>query len=109
MNEDKNNSSHILERLVGIEQELQEIHARNQRVELDKRWETSRFRLLLLVSITYVMTAFVFFLISVEHFFMNACIPTIGYFLSTQSLPVVKRLWIKYHIDTLEYSSHERK
>jgi hypothetical protein len=32
--------------------------------------------------------------IGVKDFFLNALIPTIGYYLSTQSFPFLKRWWI---------------
>ena len=42
-----------------------------------------------------ISSAAVFYLIGVAHFAANALIPTLGYLLSTLSLPFFKRLWIQ--------------
>ena len=81
-----------------FEHELREIKKRNIRVEADKAWETSYFRLILVAVITYVIALFVMRVIGVQNFFLSALIPTIGYILSVQSLPFVKRWWIKKYL-----------
>lgn len=77
-----------------IEKEIQQIHKRNKRVEAEKAWEISSFRIVLICIITYITTATVFAAISVKLYLLNALIPTIGFFLSTQSLPPIKKWWI---------------
>ena len=84
----------IEERLKSIEESICLIQARNERVEGDKAWETSFFRVALVTVLTYCVIAFVFLAIGVEQYLVNACIPAIGYFLSTQSLPFVKSWWL---------------
>ncbi|HQH28681.1 MAG TPA: hypothetical protein PLP17_14905 [Oligoflexia bacterium] len=81
-------------RLEALERQIEIIQSRNQRVEADKAWEVSGTRVLFLVLATYVVTAIVFFLIGVPNCLRNALIPTIGYFLSTQSLPLVRKWWL---------------
>ena len=68
---------------------------RNVRVEMDKAWEASSFRVVFLVILTYFVTSMVFWLIGVPSPFLNALIPTTGYYLSTLSLPFVKKWWIQ--------------
>ena len=80
-----------------LEKEIAEIRERNKRVEQDKAWETSLFRKILITIGTYVITALVFHIINVKYFYLNAFIPTIGYFLSVQTLPSIKRWWIGRH------------
>lgn len=80
--------------LTDIEAEIKQIHVRNKRVEAEKAWETSLFRIILVCLVTYVTTAIVFAVIGVQYYLLNALIPTIGFFLSTQSLPWVKKWWI---------------
>lgn len=72
---------------------LEAIEERNSRVEADKAWERSFTRVSVIALITYA--AAVIFLLSVElpHPFLNALVPAIGYVLSMQSLPIVKRWW----------------
>ena len=87
--------NHTEEKLSQLEEKLNQIQARNQKVELDKAWETSNFRIFTLTFFTYFVTSIVFFLIDVRAPLLNALIPTIGFYLSTQSLPLVKSWWIE--------------
>lgn len=77
-----------------IEKEIQEIHQRNKRVEAEKAWETSLFRIIFICVMTYIATAAVFYVIGVSQYLLNALIPTVGFFLSAQSLPPIKKWWI---------------
>lgn len=81
-----------------LEKEVQTIKNRNLRVEADKAWEVSIFRVATITIITYIVALLVFKLIGIKNYFLNALIPTIGYFLSTQSLPFIKRWWINKFI-----------
>jgi len=83
------------ERVRQIEITLSNIAERNRKVELEKAWETSRTRVLAVVALTYALMCLIFWVIGVSSYFVNAIVPTVGYFLSTQSLPIVKRLWLE--------------
>ncbi len=83
------------ERLESIEHELQIIKERNLRVQADKAWETSVFRRTLIACITYIIASFVLYAIHVPNFYLSAIIPTLGYILSTLSLPFIKKWWIE--------------
>jgi hypothetical protein len=78
-----------------IHEELKTIQERNNRVEADKAWETSTFRKLLIAAITYVIAAIVMYAIGVSNFYLSALIPTLGFLLSTLTIPSVKRWWIR--------------
>ena len=78
-----------------INQELTALKQRNRRVEADKAWETSRTRIISIAVITYLAAALVLYYIGVKNFLQSALIPTGGFILSTQSLPLLKRWWIK--------------
>ena len=91
----KMDQQNIDERLLRIETELSKILARNTTVELKKAWETSKTRILSIVCLTYTLMCLIFWVIGVQNFLVNAVVPTVGYFLSMQSLPVVKRLWLR--------------
>ena len=78
--------------------EIEQIKTRNGKVEADKAWETSRCRIFLITLITYIIAALVLYFIGVENFLLNALIPTIGFFLSMQSLPIVKKRWVKRYL-----------
>ncbi len=76
-----------------IEERLADIELRNQRVEQDKRWETSLTRRISICCITYICACGVFFIQGQPHIFASACIPVMGYILSTLSLPHIRRMW----------------
>jgi hypothetical protein len=77
-----------------METELEKINERNKRVELDKAWETSKTRRGIIIIFTYVVAAS--FLASIGNASpqINALVPVGGYFLSTLSLPILKKWWI---------------
>ena len=78
-----------------IKKEIDLIKERNKKVEADKAWETSKFRVFSIVVMTYIITSIVFYFIGVKGFMLSAFIPTVGFYLSTQSLPFIKKWWIK--------------
>ncbi|OGZ66787.1 MAG: hypothetical protein A3D34_03705 [Candidatus Staskawiczbacteria bacterium RIFCSPHIGHO2_02_FULL_33_16] len=77
-----------------IKKEIYLIKKRNVGVEADKAWETSIFRVVFISIITYIITATIFYFIGVKNYLLSALIPTVGYYLSTQSLPFVKNWWV---------------
>jgi hypothetical protein len=81
--------------LAQLKAKIEKIEARNDQVEINKAWEQSWTRKGLLILLTYLCTAFVFHQLKVEQPWFNACIPTLGYLLSTLSLGWVKKLWVK--------------
>lgn len=80
-----------------LEQRIQKIEERNARVEAEKGWETSGLRIGSIMTITYIVACGALSVIGNDHPFRNAFIPVIGYFLSTQSIPFIKRYWISRH------------
>jgi hypothetical protein len=78
-----------------IEDRLAIIEKRNARVEASKAWEVSALRVVSVMSLTYVIAYGAFIVIGNENPLRNAFIPVIGYFLSTQSLPLLKKWWIE--------------
>jgi len=83
------------ERIEKLEQELALIKQRNFRVEADKAWETSVFRISSICIVTYIVAATVMYFIGVEKYWLNAFVPTLGFFLSARSLRFIKRWWIR--------------
>ena len=83
------------ERLIEIERQLEAIRERNQKVEVDKDWEKSLMRIVSILIATYIIAAVALIAIANDRPFLNALIPVIGFFLSTQSFPFLKQIWIK--------------
>lgn len=81
-----------------LQKEIELIKQRNLRVEADKAWEQSVTRIGTICLITYLITGIVFFQIRVPNPFANALIPTIAFFLSMQSLPFLKKWWVKKYL-----------
>lgn len=80
----------LQERLSLVESELADIRNRNRRVESDKAWETSRGRLLSITGITYVTMVLVFLVLGSSRPFVDALVPTTGFFLSTLSISFLR-------------------
>ncbi|MBS3139714.1 hypothetical protein J4479_01790 [Candidatus Woesearchaeota archaeon] len=80
---------------MNLEQEIKEIRERNKRVELDKAWETSLARKIIIAVLTYLVIVLFFYFASLSKPFINAIVPTLGFILSTLSLSLFKKLWIK--------------
>ncbi|MBU0532716.1 hypothetical protein KKB44_04435 [Candidatus Micrarchaeota archaeon] len=75
--------------------ELEKIKQRNARVEMDKAWEISITRRLIIAFGTYIFSAILFILINAPSPFFAALVPTSAYLLSTLTLPFFKKLWLK--------------
>lgn len=76
--------------------EIYKIILRNNKVELDKKRETSLFRKVSILLITYVIASLVMYMIWDERFYINSIIPTIWFWLSTQGLWLLKKIWLKF-------------
>jgi hypothetical protein len=69
------------------------IEARNQRVTIDKAWETSWTRRGVIAGLTYASVALLLAALNHPHVFTHSFIPVAGYLLSTLSLPFIKQVW----------------
>ena len=79
-----------------LENEIARIKARNARVELDKKWETSWTRRLCICVLTYfVVVIYSFTIQQVSNIFLSSLVPVIGFTLSTLSLKFVRKIWEK--------------
>jgi len=82
------------EKLKQLEKEIQLLKERNSRVEADKSWETSKFRIFTITIVTYLVALVVLRTMNSKNILVSALIPAVGYLLSTQSLPFIKKWWI---------------
>ncbi|MBI4437345.1 hypothetical protein HY631_00090 [Candidatus Uhrbacteria bacterium] len=83
------------ERLTQIESEIASLKERNRRVEADKAWETSWFRVITIAGMTYFVAVLFMWSINVSRPWASALVPVIGFILSTLSLPAIKHWWIE--------------
>ncbi len=79
-----------------IEKEIELILERNKRVEIEKAWETSLFRKIIIAGLTYFVMVLFFYVANLPNPFTNAIVPTLGFLLSTLSLSVFRGIWLKY-------------
>ncbi len=79
-----------------LEDKITNIEARNKKVEADKAWETSYTRRILVAVFTYIVMVMIMNSIGAVDPWISAIVPTIGFILSTVSLPVLKDVWLKY-------------
>lgn len=74
---------------------LEQLEARNKRVEADKAWEGSWQRKILIILLTYiVVVCYLRFVVHIDPW-INAFVPVIGFFLSTLSVSLAKQYWLK--------------
>ncbi len=77
-----------------LEKRIEAIEARNKKVELDKAWETSFARRILIVTLTYLVMVVFMKAAEIDRPFINALIPAAGFGLSTLTISYVKDWWI---------------
>ena len=82
--------------------EIEKIKKRNAKVELDKAWKTSLTRKLLILILTYLVVVMFFLINKMTNPLVNALVPTLGFFLSTLTVPWVKKIWINKKISTIK-------
>jgi len=77
-----------------LQKEIDEIKARNRRVEADKAWETSWTRKCIILIFTYIVVVIFFTVARLPEPFVNAIVPSLAFVLSTLSIPAFKKWWI---------------
>ncbi len=80
-----------------LAQRLEAVEARNRRVEGDKAWEISWTRHLVICVVTYVVVLGYNAAIGGAPPLLTALVPVAGYFLSTLTIPLIKRRWLVRH------------
>ncbi len=78
-----------------IEKRINAIEKRNKKVELNKSWEISLTRKIIIITLTYLTMVLFFIFAQLPKPFINSIVPSIAFILSTLSLPFFKKLWIK--------------
>ncbi len=78
-----------------LEKEIRKIKERDKKVEIDKAWETSHTRKIIIAVFTYLAIALYLLAIDISLPFLNAVVPTVGFILSTLTLPYFKKTLVK--------------
>ena len=82
------------ERIKELENRVNDIEKRNKRVEGDKAWETSTIRKVLIICLTYIFAVLYLKIADTTNPFLGAVVPCVGFFLSTQTLNIIKQKWL---------------
>lgn len=90
-------SANIEKELNDLKNEIEEIKARNKRVDINKAWETSFTRAGIIALITYVFAVAFFAVIDQTRPYVSAIVPTAGFLISVLSFEKVKSIWLKRH------------
>jgi len=72
------------------------IEKRNKKVELNKAWEVSIFRRVVIAVLTYFVIVLFFIAAGLPKPFINPIVPTVGFVLSTLSMPFFKSIWVRF-------------
>lgn len=78
-----------------LESRIEKIEERNKRVENDKAWETSTLRKSLIIIMTYIFALLYLKIADTTNPYFGAIVPCAGFFLSTQSIDFIKKIWLK--------------
>lgn len=95
-----------MDQLEQLRREVEAIKRRNSRVEIDKAWEASLFRKVLILVTTYLIASLAMYVLGVPDFYLSSLIPTLGFFLSTLTFPVAKKWWIRRAVPYSEEHSN---
>lgn len=85
-----------MSQIESLQKEIEKLKERNRKVEANKAWETSFARKLILFTLTYVVAGITLQTLNDTAPWTHAIIPSIGFFLSTLSIPFLRDIWIKY-------------
>ena len=85
-----------MDKLKKLEEKIRKIDERNKKVELDKEWELSYSRKFLLVLFTYLAIGFYLKAVNIQQPWLNAIVPSVAFMLSTLTLPIFKKIWMRY-------------
>lgn len=85
-----------MDKIQELEKRIEHIESRNKKVELNKAWETSFTRRILIMLFTYLAIAlYLKYILGIDPW-INAIIPSLGFLLSTLTLPFFKKMWSQY-------------
>jgi len=86
-------------RVLTLEEQVQKLNLMQKYDELKSKWDRSLVRIIYVSTTTYLFVAVFMFILEVDNYLVNALIPSLGYILSTQTLPSIKKAWVRYYLD----------
>jgi hypothetical protein len=83
-----------VDRITSLETRTKSIEDRNQKVTVDKAWEVSKARKLIIFIITYLLVGVFLVWLNASKPWFSAIIPPSAFLLSTLALQKIKIIWI---------------
>lgn len=78
-----------------LEKRIKKIEERNKKVEEDNAWETCLLRKILIIVMTYIFAVLYLTIADTTNPYFGAVVPCVGFYLSTWSLKLIKKYWVK--------------
>lgn len=78
-----------------LEARIGKLEERNRRVELEKAWEVSWTRRILISLLTYLIIVLFMWFFNLTNPFVNSIIPALAFLLSGPTLNIAKQAWLK--------------
>ena len=75
---------------------LKKVLSRNKKVDKEVLWKNSYTHRISVSILIYVISVCCFYFTSVSEIFIIALIPSLGYFISTIKLKIIRNIWEKY-------------
>jgi len=76
-----------------LERKIKKIEDRNRKVEVNKAWELSWTRRIIIFLITYIVIVIYFYAAKLPSPWLNSIVPALAFMLSTATVPIAKKLW----------------
>lgn len=92
----KNQVIDLMPAIEELQSEIEKIKARNNRVEADKAWETSRAKKITIFILTYFVIVVFFCFANLPNPLINSIVPAVAFILSTLAISVLKKIWLKH-------------
>ncbi|HAH04516.1 MAG: hypothetical protein UV78_C0028G0012 [Parcubacteria group bacterium GW2011_GWA2_43_17] len=78
-----------------LQLEIEKVKSRNRHVEADKAWETCWTRKIVISFFTYIVIVVFFYFARLPQPFINAVVPAVAFILSTLTIPLFRKWWLK--------------
>ena len=80
-------------RLSVLEGNFAAVRGRSHRFEIDKDWEMSWTRRIIIAMLTHCVISLTFLVVGLPQAFTNALVPTVAFILSASTMHGVKKIW----------------
>ena len=76
-----------------LEERVEKIEERNRGVEMDKKWETSLTRQIILMIFSYLFIVIFFLVMGLQDPWINGIIAALAFMIQQLSMPFFRKIW----------------